>query len=79
MGPKSSTEGDWYIAQDSEYHSRNFYLIYTHLSISEKSPPWRVFSSNISVRYNIYDIIIFQGDPTTPHPKIYCRDPNPQD
>src|SRR6218665_250798 len=39
-----------------------FYLIYTNLSISAKSPLWKVFSPHISLHYKI--IIIFHGDPT---------------
>jgi len=48
--------------------SQNFYFIYTNLSTSEKSPFWKVFSSHISVHYMT---IIFDGDPTTPHPNIW--------
>jgi len=33
--------------------SRNFYWIYTNLSISEKPPLWKVFSSHVSVHYRI--------------------------
>src|SRR6218665_943884 len=41
------------VAQDLGHHTLNFYLIYTNLSISEKSPLWKLFSSLISVHYRI--------------------------
>jgi len=30
------------LAQDLEHHPRNFYLAYTNMPISEKSPHWKV-------------------------------------
>jgi len=41
------------IAQNWAYHPQNFYLIYTNLSVSEKSPLWKVFSSHIPVHYRL--------------------------
>ena len=61
MGPGLKVEGRGsskfnkrrHVAQYLGYHPRNFYLIYTNLSTSEKSPLWKVFSSHISVHYRI--------------------------
>src|SRR6218665_21680 len=55
------------VAQDLWYHRRDFYLMYTDLSISEKSPLWKVFSSDIS-GHSIECSISWR--PMTPHPKI---------
>jgi len=45
----------------------DFYLLYTNISISEKSPLWKVFSSHIPVLYGIY----FMETPRPIHPKIW--------
>src|SRR6218665_432740 len=46
--------------------SPGFLFIYTNLSISNKSPLWKVFSSHISV-HALYDVTVFHVDPATPH------------
>jgi len=63
-----------------------FYLVYTNLSISEKSPLWKVFLSHILVHYRIgYNNIFFEtsrspfqnlGGRNTPNPwnwHLWCN------
>ena len=55
MGPKGSTTKG-HVTQDLGYNPQYFYLIYTDLSIPEKSPLWKVLS-HISV-HNIFLYIV---------------------
>ena len=50
------------MAQGLAYHHRTFYLINTNLSISEKSPVWKVFLSHISVYYRTVVPIRWSAD-----------------
>ena len=41
-----------------------------YLSISAKSPLWKVSSCHISHFFTVYDITMFRGNPMIPYPKI---------
>jgi len=72
-----------HIAQDWGYHTRNFYLIYTNISTSEKSPLWKVFISYYWTLYIEYNDISWRpnNSPRPPCPKFWRsrEPPSPQD
>jgi len=85
VDPSLITWGSWvlkfkrwrHVAQDWGYHPWNFYLMYTNLSISEKSPLWKVFF--LILQYIIGYNNIWCRSPQLHHdpiPKFGGRNPN---
>src|SRR6218665_2789109 len=68
-----------HVAHDLGYHNRNFYLIYAYFSMSEQSPLWKVFSSQIPVHYTFSNISWRFTTPSRhPNSKSGSHDPSPR-